>query len=119
MYDDAIRLARDITAILFFFALRIVVPFLIVLLIGAWLQRQLREPQTLPTPARPDVKGDLHCWEVQHCPETVRATCVAFQHPDLPCWLAMQLDGSALKEQCFTCPLFAPPPRRSIASAKT
>ena len=113
MTIDALGILRDVLVIAYLFILRIGVPILITFMLGAWLQKVLREPESAPQPMRgeaacaePDEAGATHCWDVKHCPENLRAQCVAAQRPDLPCWLALQVGGEGLRQTCYTCPLF-------------
>ena len=52
------------------------------------------------------VVRQLQCWEIKRCDETARAQCPAHQRPNLPCWLALQLAGCQLSEECLTCSLY-------------
>ncbi len=97
---------RDVLVIGYMFILRIGVPILITLMIGAWLQRILQEPEKERKPTREEAQVGPHCWEIKQCEETKRARCAAFRRPDLPCWLALQVSGDGLTEACYTCPLF-------------
>ncbi len=48
----------------------------------------------------------LHCWEIKRCdPETMEA-CPAHQRPNLPCWLALQLAGVQLSDECHSCAMY-------------
>jgi hypothetical protein len=108
MSIDFFGFVRDALVILYMFVLRIGVPILITLMIGAWLRRYLEERDAREAPQGSPARSgtEQHCWDVKHCPETARVECVAAQRPDLPCWLALQVSGGGLKETCYTCPVF-------------
>jgi hypothetical protein len=109
MAIDFFGFLRDALVIAYMFVLRIGVPILITLMIGAWLRRYLeeRDAKEAPHPTGSESGTEQHCWDVKHCTETARVECVAAQRPDLPCWLALQVSGAGLKETCYTCPIFA------------
>jgi hypothetical protein len=100
------------------FVVRIGIPIAITLLIGLWLERRLASPQesadnenSAPKSGHYTRTGNIiriHCWDLKRCEQSQRAQCAAFQHPDLPCWLAIQADGGKLREDCFTCSLYKP-----------
>lgn len=104
--------------VVFMFVLRIGVPIAITLLIGLWLEKRLASPQEsqerekstekMPLYTRTGKIIQIHCWDVKRCEQSKRAQCAAFQHPELPCWLAIQAEGGKLREECFTCPLYKP-----------
>ncbi|MBI4785825.1 MAG: hypothetical protein HY782_02110 [Chloroflexi bacterium] len=98
------------------FILRIGVPIGITLAAGYWLEKKLRPVETrkaettrrlelLPRPRSAKII-QLHCWDFKHCDSTQRAQCAASKHPDLPCWLALQVEGAQVREECFTCNLY-------------
>ena len=47
---------------------------------------------TEPTPGF--WEGKTPCWDMLHCPETVKQECPAFQYHSLPCW---QIEGTYCK----------------------
>lgn len=98
------------------FLLRLGLPLALTLLVGRWLEKKL-QPRTaqdrsrLRPPSRSphSVRAQpLHCWELAHCPPLVRAHCAAYRHPELPCWLALQVEGRPVRPECFTCGLYSP-----------
>lgn len=103
--------------VLLLFAVRIGVPVVLTLAFGYWLERKLRPPEEkhtmrvkielLPRPPSSKVVR-MHCWNLMHCDSAQRAECAAFKHPDLPCWLALQVDAGKVREECFTCQLYKP-----------
>jgi hypothetical protein len=107
MSVDILGIVRDALVIAYMFVLRIGVPLLITLMIGAWLKRLLEEREEKPEAAPLKLGAGQHCWDVKDSPETRQAKAVGAQRPDLPCWLALQVSGTGLKEICYTCPVFA------------
>ncbi|MFQ6013860.1 MAG: hypothetical protein ACE5NP_00275 [Anaerolineae bacterium] len=107
---------EDVLIILAMFALRIGVPILITisvgLLISRWVEREekgtVERPETVvplpdedaqtPTLPRPPSEIKDH--------EPRRAACPAFQQTPVPCWLALQVSGQPLKDECFTCDVY-------------
>ena len=92
---DWLGLARDVLVIAYMLFVRIAVPIWLTWMLGKWLQKLLREPETKP--------AEL---------DTVRGMCAEAQQPDVPCWLALQISGHGLKPACYTCPLFTNVGRR-------
>ncbi len=103
--------------VLFMFVIRIGLPIAVTLAFGLWLEKRLR-PQQEPLPDRFRIEpahalqasklSGPHCWDVHHCDASKRALCAATRHPDLPCWLALQVEGIKVREQCFTCGFYKP-----------
>lgn len=103
--------------VLVMFGLRIGIPIAITLAFGYWLEKKLRPPEE-PVPASTKIEAvrhhrssklvGHHCWDVRHCDSTKRALCAATRHPELPCWLALQVEGQKVREQCFTCGFYKP-----------
>jgi hypothetical protein len=103
---DWLELTQDILVAVFLFALRVGVPVAILFAVGAFIKKALEEPEPgLERQAAQD-KVELHCWETKNCPEEERVRCPAYNHPQIPCWLALQQEGQNLKEACYTCPLY-------------
>ncbi len=106
MEIDIFGIVRDVFVIGYMFVLRIGVPILITLMIGAWLKRLLEEHEEQPE-APLVLKPGQHCWDVAQNEDTKQAKTAASQRPDLPCWLALQVKGTGLQEQCYSCPVYA------------
>lgn len=92
-------------------ALRILIPLLLTLAIGEYVARKFAarqqnkcEFEAVEIPS--GFSALPHCWEVKNCSPAVRETCPAYQRPDIPCWLALQLTGRELPEECFACEVF-------------
>ncbi len=93
------------------FIIRVGVPVAVTLALGYWLEKKLRPPEVekpviAPRPVRSAKIIQLHCWDLKHCDSTRRAQCAASRHPELPCWLALQVEGDKVREECFTCGLY-------------
>ncbi len=111
----------DLAGLIVMFALRVGVPLVLTLAFGRWLEKKL-QPQTeirrvvrptakiIPFPARAakTIEAQGHCWDTLQNQATMRAQNAAAQHPDLPCWLALQADGGNVNAECFTCALYQP-----------
>jgi hypothetical protein len=106
MPDDIFGIVQALFVIAYMFVLRIGVPILVTLMIGAWLKRVLEEHDEKPETAPVTLKGGQHCWDVSKTRDTEQAQAVAAQRADLPCWLALQVSGAGLKEMCYACPVF-------------
>ncbi len=106
MPDDILAAVRDILVVGYMLVLRIGVPILITLMIGAWLRRVLEKDQDQPQPAEQAAAEPKHCWETSKDPQAEEAKRIAQTRPDLPCWLALQVGGTGLKEMCYSCPLY-------------
>ncbi len=116
LYQDLL----DAVVIVLMFVLRIGVPLVVTLAFGYWLEKKLRPEETIDVKPAPIVRSGkanniihLHCWDVKRCDQARRAECAAYKHPDLPCWLALQVEGDKVNEECFTCALYKP---QSIAA---
>lgn len=46
------------------------------------------------------------CWELKGCSPETRAGCPAYLRPNIPCWMALQLDTGRLNDRCLECELF-------------
>lgn len=105
-------------AVLAMFVVRIGIPVAITLVLGWWLEKKLRPPDAdqngkivrLDTArhAKSSKVIQLHCWNMKHCDSAKVAQCAAYKHPELPCWLALQVEGGKVREECFTCALYKP-----------
>ncbi len=104
----------DILAVIFLFAIRIAIPIAVTLAFGYWLEKKLQPQQEqeqkpaidLARRERSNKIIRLHCWDLNRCDSAKRAECAACRHPELPCWLALQVEGGKVREDCFTCRLY-------------
>ncbi len=108
MQIDLFGIVRDTLVIAYMFVLRIGVPILITLMIGAWLKRLLEEHEEGPETAPLELAPGQHCWDVRKNDTTAQAQTLAAKRPDLPCWLALQVGGKGVQEMCYGCPLYQP-----------
>lgn len=100
MSADFSNVLRDTVVLTFMIALRVVMPLIIIFLVGKWAQKKLEEEDKTAQPGR-------FCWEQKRTAESKRALLAATQHPDLPCWLALQVSGGGLTEMCYDCTEYA------------
>jgi hypothetical protein len=91
--------------------LRILVPLLVTVGIGELVsryfsaRRQSVEEESSEA-AQQGYRLSPQCWEVKNCDPAVRESCPAYQRPNVPCWMALQLSGHELQEECFACEVF-------------
>ena len=108
MFQDVI----DTIAILSMFALRIGLPIAPTLAVGVWLEKKLAPRERAAHPARQSTRSakiiQIHCWDIGKCASATRAQCAAHQHPDLPCWLALQVAGERVRAECYACAFYKP-----------
>lgn len=107
MSVDFLGIVRDALVIAYMFVLRIGVPILITLMIGAWLKRLLEEREAKPEGIPLRLGEGQHCWDANSNPDTEHAKALAAERPDLPCWLALQVGGAAVTPMCYNCSVFA------------
>jgi MerR family transcriptional regulator, heat shock protein HspR len=48
----------------------------------------------------------IPCWEVNHCPESVRANCHAYPRRDMPCWEVTEKPWQELCGKCLECEVY-------------
>lgn len=88
--------------------LRIAVPILVTILF-VFLLKKLDERWKAESdlgdgvPLKP---GNVGCWEINKCPEAMRAKCKAYQNQDVPCWQVFRNENGRLKERCIGCDVF-------------
>ena len=107
---------QDTLVILGMFALRLGVPVVLTIAICHGLDRlsvkraaqmgAQRQARLRAAAHGGKVVRQLQCWEIKRCDEATRAECPARQRPNLPCWLALQLAGCQLSDECLTCSLY-------------
>lgn len=95
------------------FVLRLGVPVAVTLALGCWLEKWLRPPAEETPDTRRRMRsfrgalrtGDVppHCWDRSQEQAARNAEGAAVRHPDLPCWLALQVEGYPLRPECFMC----------------
>ena len=109
MSADIFGIIRDVLVVAYMFVLRIGVPILITLMIGTWLKRLLEEHEEKPATAPLRLKPGQHCWDVAQTADTDQLKAIATRRPDLPCWLALQVNGTGVQEMCYSCPAYIAP----------
>lgn len=124
----------DVLVVMGMFALRVGVPAAIIALAVYWLKRldqrweaearaeraltkraEPVRPATRPQPqTRPAAEAQPGlavatgepCWDVNACPEGMKANCPAYKNPEQACWQArLQAEGK-IPENCVTCEVF-------------
>jgi len=50
------------------------------------------------------------CWNVKGCSEESKAKCLAFRHPEVPCWQLFRSPKGLLQEKCVGCQVFKEAP---------
>lgn len=63
-------------------------------------------PIRQPTAAA--VAAGQPCWVVKGCSESMRATCAAYNQPNLSCWMARTQAEGRLPAPCADCKLYQP-----------
>lgn len=106
------------------FALRCVVPIVLMLVIGYAMKRLVRHweneeaaqpqasiPLAMASPAaRQQSKSKIPCWVLNNCDEKTRRSCAAFASPTLACWVArLQAEGQ-IPAKCAGCALYTGSP---------
>ena len=98
----------DTFVVVSMFLLRVGIPIALTIALGKWLEKKLAPRQERAAPRANAKVIQLHCWDVRRCAPAVRAQCSAYQHPELPCWLAIQADGGRVRAECFACSFYKP-----------
>jgi hypothetical protein len=103
--DSLLAFVRDLFVLAYMFVLRIGVPIIITLMIGAWLRHLLEEKEHKPVAVTPPPGSNKRCWDMARTSETEQARSMALARPDLPCWLAVQVSGKRLG-MCHSCSVY-------------
>lgn len=111
------------------FALRCVVPFVLLMAIGYGMNRlvdhwereekaQAQARPAIPLPmaaARPPApKSKIPCWVFNNCDEKKRAGCPAYTTPSLACWVARLRAEGQVPAKCTGCPLYTGAPALAV-----
>lgn len=117
----------ELVAVLIGFLVRIAVPVGITALV-AWLLRRLdarwqaeaeenarKSAASAAASVSPSQNGrgvgeGLRCWEIRGCSPERRESCVAYLHPEIPCWQAFRAPTGQLREGCLDCEVFRDAP---------
>ena len=88
--------------------LRIAIPIVVTFLIIFFLKR-LDERWKKDSDIEADQLvrvGNVGCWDINSCPEEMRAGCMAYQNPNTPCWQVFRGEHGRLQERCIGCDVF-------------
>ncbi len=109
----------EVVATVGFFALRLLVPVGVIVLLSwglrrldaHWLAQAEAESRAalsveIPPQAIVPLASEQPCWEQRHCAPGKCESCPAYQHAALPCWLARREAEGALPEACLLCGIF-------------
>lgn len=114
------------TVIVVLFALRCVVPFVLMLAIGYGMKQLVKhweKEDAAQTGARPSIplamagttpaqpaRPKLPCWVVNNCDEQTRRSCPAYASPSLACWVARLRAEGQVPAKCAGCGLYTGSP---------
>jgi len=88
----------------------VVITIFLVFLMKKMDEHWQAEAESLPV-YTPELKtGNLGCWEMKGCTEEMKSSCVAFAHPETPCWQVFLTDEGRLNEKCVGCGVFMQAP---------
>jgi hypothetical protein len=62
-----------------------------------------------PAPLAQVLFSGVHCWDEKGCTEEMKAKCPAAARPELPCWLAVQMNTGHLRQNCSSCNFYERP----------
>jgi hypothetical protein len=112
------------------FALRCVLPFILLLAIGYGMNRlvdhwerdekrqggkQMAIPLAMAArPAERSPQSKIPCWVFNHCEEKTRDACPAYANPSLACWVARLRAEGQLPGKCARCPLYSSAPAFAV-----
>lgn len=106
------------------FALRCIVPLVLMLVIGYGMKQLVRhwekEEAVQPRPAIPlamattagkaPAKPSIPCWVLNNCDEKTRRSCAAYASPSLACWVARLRAEGQIPAKCVGCALYTGSP---------
>lgn len=111
------------------FALRCVVPLLLVMALGhmmnrlldRWAAEEVAQEPDATAPALPSVTANggarapvpslsLPCWITRSCEKETCRNCAAYRRRGIPCWQARLIEEGKLPETCPTCPRYLSSP---------
>lgn len=79
-----------------------------------WQAEAERARQRVWPKMQPSVFTPL-CWETRNCPPERRASCLAYAHPETPCWQTFRNSAGHLKPACLDCTVFRKWPVPAVA----
>ena len=107
------------------FALRCIVPIVLVFAIGYGMKKLVRHwenedarqsqqpPAAIPLPMAARAAAppkSLPCWVLNNCDETTRNACPAYASPSLACWVARLRATGQVPAKCAGCDLYTGTP---------
>ena len=95
------------------FLIRIGIPIALTVLVIFWLRRLDERWQLEAQSQRPEtaeIIKNIGCWEINNCSSEQRAGCIAFNHPETPCWQHFRNGNGSLREGCLACQVFRKSP---------
>lgn len=98
------EILRDAIVLGYMLLLRVGMPLLAIIFVGKWIQRCMAESDLREQRER---TGVPYCWDTQTNARTGNAKTAAAAHPELPCWLAVQVAGGGVTQTCYNCPRYA------------
>jgi hypothetical protein len=99
-------------AVLLLLLLRVVVPIAVTITfirLLKWLDDRWKQEADVETSQLVKV-GNVGCWEINNCPQENRASCKAYNNPDIPCWQVFREKNGRLQERCIGCDIFRQAP---------
>jgi hypothetical protein len=110
-------------ALVALFALRCIMPLVITLAFGYFMNRLVDrwhqedvaagasitegEPSSSRRPSGMLPAVTIPCWILKNCDETKFVDCAAYKQPGIPCWMARLRSDGALPADCPNCPIYA------------
>jgi hypothetical protein len=116
---------QAISVMIALFALRCVVPFVLLMVIGYAMNRLVRHweneesaagvtrpsiPLAMVAQTAPPAKSKIPCWLLNNCDEKTRAVCPAYADQSVACWVARLRADGRLPARCATCSLYTGAP---------
>jgi hypothetical protein len=114
---------QAISVMIGLFALRCVLPFVLLMIIGYAMKRLVKhwedeeraadEPRPsipLAMAAQAPAKSKIPCWLLNNCDEKTRAACPAYADQSVACWVARLRADGRLPAKCATCSLYTGAP---------
>ncbi len=116
---------QALTVMVALFALRCVLPFVLLVVVGYGMSRLVKHweseesvaatprpsiPLAMAAPASPPAKSKIPCWLLNNCDEKTRAACPACADQSVACWMARLRADGRLPAKCATCSLYTGAP---------
>ena len=95
-------------------ALRIGIPLVATIVLALALknldEHWQAEARNLPVVTVDANAGNPGCWDIKGCSQEMKQNCVAFAHPETPCWQVFRTDDGRMQEKCAGCEIFRQAP---------